>query len=83
VFDREARLMDEKLKALIKELSPIADDAQAVVVAQSRLEHFVDDLFKEIDVAISAERDKRVAGSQFWTTIRAAFDQIRRKALEN
>jgi hypothetical protein len=79
----EARLMDEKLKALIKELRPIADDAQAVVVAQPRLEHFVADLFKEIDVAISAERDKRVAASQFWTTIRAAFDQIRRKALEN
>ena len=51
--------MDDKLKQLIKELSILAANPQAMDLVEPKLIKFIDDLFNEIEKAFRAERDKK------------------------
>jgi hypothetical protein len=78
--------LDDRLQRFIGELSSIASDPQMVGSIDPRLTTFMGDLFSEIDKAIRAERGsgKRVTptASQFWISVQAAIDQIKRRALD-
>lgn len=83
-MDDKLTPMDDRLKALMKELGPLSDNPQAMDLVEPKLEKFVADLFDEIEQVFRAERNKKVSTTAvlFWGSVKEAMGHIKRRAVE-